>query len=147
MVEYNPLDIDGLMTNGWKIISFELPPFGVKSKLNYSVISFSECLQAIFSVETDMKLSPHYSDGDIVIASVRLSCCLVLNHWGEFNQTCYMTSPHGTLCESESICPVVHQSVMLLATLACTCSVGILLWCAMDCTFWFPFSFACIREL
>ena len=27
--------------------------------------------------------------------SVRPSCCLLLNHLVEFNQTCYMTSPHG----------------------------------------------------
>ena len=27
--------------------------------------------------------------------SICLSCCLLLNHWAEFNQTCYITSPHG----------------------------------------------------
>ena len=38
------------------------------------------------------------SDGDFVNASILLSICssryLLLNHWAEFNQTCYMTSLH-----------------------------------------------------
>ena len=48
-------------------------------------------------------LSPCFSDGDIVNASdcpsvfpsVHPSCYLLLNHWVVFNQTGYMTSPHG----------------------------------------------------
>ena len=52
----------------------------------------------------------------------RLSICssryLLLNHWAEFNKTCYMTSPHG-----KGVGEQVHPSVMLLATLAA--SVGI----------------------
>ena len=46
------------------------------------------------------------------------SCYLLLNHWAEFNQTCYMTSPHG-----KGVGEQVRPSIMLLATLAK--SVGI----------------------
>ena len=42
-----------------------------------------------------MMLCLKKSDGDIVNASVRPSRNRPLNHWAEFNQTCYMTSLRG----------------------------------------------------
>ena len=59
-------------------------------------------------------------ESNIIFPFVRLSICpslyLLLIHWAEFNQTCYMTSPHG-----KGVGEQVHTSVMLLDT-----SVGIL---------------------
>ena len=44
-------------------------------------------------------LSARFIDGNFVNASVcpiiRPTCYIFLKHWGEYNQTCYMASPHG----------------------------------------------------
>ena len=50
---------------------------------------------------------------------IHLSWFLLLNHWVEFNQTCYMTSPHGRVCDSNIIflsiwCPSICPSRYLL---------------------------------
>ena len=36
---------------------------------------------------------------------------LLLNHWAEFNQTCYITSPNGKGCDSNIIFPCVRPSI------------------------------------
>ena len=50
------------------------------------------------------------SDGDILNASVRPSRYLLLNQWMEFNQTCYMTSPHCKGCNSNISFLFVHPT-------------------------------------
>ena len=54
-------------------------------------------------------LSPRLSNGDIVNGSVRLSRYLLLNHWAEFNQICYMTSLRSRSEREQnyvSLCPM-----------------------------------------
>ena len=49
--------------------------------------------------------------------SICLSCYLLLNHWVEFNQTCYITSPHGKGVQEQhyfSVCPSICPSCYLL---------------------------------
>ena len=48
-----------------------------------------------------------------VCPSISLSCYLLQNHWGEFNQTCYMTSPCGKNVQ-EWVCPLLSPSRYLL---------------------------------
>ena len=52
----------------------------------------------------------------------RLSICpshyLLLNHWTEFNQTCYITSPHGWGVREQSyfsMCPSIHRPSICLS--------------------------------
>ena len=50
--------------------------------------------------------------------SICLSCYLILNHWVEFNQTCYITSPHGKgMLEQHyfSMCPCVRHPPICLS--------------------------------
>ena len=60
---------------------------------------------------------PRFTDGDIVNASICPSispsicppCYLLLNHWTEFNQSCYMTSLQGKSVTQQhyfSLCPM-----------------------------------------
>ena len=77
--------------------------------------------------------TPFKNDGDIVNVSVHSSVCppfypsfYLQNHRAEFNQTCYMTSPH-----IKGVCEWVRPSFTLLATSAL--SVGILQWRAIYC--------------
>ena len=41
--------------------------------------------------------------------------CLLVNHWAEFNQSCYITSPYGKSVQEQhyfSVRPSVHMSVV-----------------------------------
>ena len=51
-----------------------------------------------------------FSDGDIVNASICSSRYLLLNHWAEFNKTCYMTSICGKGVQA-SICQSIRLSI------------------------------------
>ena len=50
------------------------------------------------------------------VVCLSLSCYLLLNHRADFNQTCYITSPHSwgvRVCESSIILQCVRQAVRL----------------------------------
>ena len=42
--------------------------------------------------------------------SICLSCYLLLNNWGEFNQTCYITSPNGKGVREQLFFPCLRRS-------------------------------------
>ena len=50
--------------------------------------------------------------------SICLSHYLLLNHWAEFNQTCYITSPHGKGVQEQYYFSVRSSSVHLSVTLS-----------------------------
>ena len=49
---------------------------------------------------------------------IYLSCYLILNHWAEYNQTCYITSPHGKSVREQHFFTVRPSSVHLSITLS-----------------------------
>ena len=58
--------------------------------------------------------------------SICLSHYLLLNHWVEFNQTCYMRSPHGKGVQ-EQVCPSISHVV--------SNKLGDLPWHVINCAF------------
>ena len=65
----------------------------------------------------------------ISVSHISNNSCLVLNHWVEFNQTCYMTSSHGNGVQ-EQFRPSVSHAVSNISN-----KHGDLRWGAIDCTF------------
>ena len=51
----------------------------------------------------------------ICCPSICLSHYLLLNHWAEFSQTCYITSPHGKGVREQHFFPCVHRPFICLS--------------------------------
>ena len=62
-------------------------------------------------VSANIRIGFLKSNGDIVNAFIHPSRDLLLNHWVEFYQTCYITSPHGKGVQEQHFFLCVHLCI------------------------------------